>query len=61
MRLRRIAAASLVLSAAVVLGPPALAADTGPAVGAPSPPVAEPATFLGDLACQVLGDFFEKC
>ncbi|MBD8063583.1 hypothetical protein [Oceanitalea stevensii] len=61
MRLRRIAAASLVLSATVVLGPPALAADTGTAVRAASPPVAEPATFLGDLACQVLGDFFEKC
>ncbi len=61
MRLRRIAAASLALSATVVS--PAMAADTAPAVpvAAPAPPVAQPATFLGDLACQVLGDFFEKC
>lgn len=61
MRLRRIAAASLALSATVVS--PAVATDTAPAVRvtAPAPPVAEPATFLGDLACQVLGDFFEKC
>ncbi|MCM3661624.1 hypothetical protein M3148_11575 [Georgenia satyanarayanai] len=65
MRLRRIAAASLALSVTmpVALGAPALAADAGPAVSvsAPAPPTAAPATFLGDLACQVLGDFFEKC
>lgn len=61
MRFRRLVAASAALSTTMLItlmAPPALAADAAPdGPGA----VAEPATILGDLACQVLGEFFERC
>lgn len=60
--------ATAVASASIMAGG-MLSPATGTAVASPTPPAAvaavmagpQPNTFLGDLVCQVLNDFFEKC
>lgn len=54
-----------VIASASVIAAGMLAPATAVAAAPASPPVvaggAQPTTFLGDLMCQVLDDFFEKC